>query len=285
MEKIKLNNYEFGYEEKGEGELIVFVHGSVSDYRTWENQINEFSKKYHIIRYSRRYHWPNEKISESEDYSMYQHVIDLEELLKNQKKPATLIGHSYGAFICLLVAMKSPERIKRLILSEPPVITLYVSNTPKPLEILKLLFSRPRTAFALIKLGATGIEPATKEIKRNKIKKAVEIFGKATLGKDTYVNLSDSRMEQVYENVIKAEFIGTGFPALNENEIREIKVPTLLISGQNSPKIFHLLLDRLMELIPNSKRKDIEGASHISHEDNSTDYNEIVLSFIEESSS
>jgi pimeloyl-ACP methyl ester carboxylesterase len=40
-----------------------------------------------------------------------------------------------------------------------------------------------------------------------------------------------------------------------------------------------------MELIPNSKRKEIEGASHISHEDNPTEYNEIVLSFIEESSS
>jgi pimeloyl-ACP methyl ester carboxylesterase len=92
-------------------------------------------------------------------------------------------------------------------------------------------------------------------------------------------------MEQVYENVIKAEFIGTGFPPLNENEIRNIKIPTLLISGRNSPKIFHFLLDRLMELIPNSKRKEIEGASHISHEDNPTEYNEIVLSFIEESSS
>jgi pimeloyl-ACP methyl ester carboxylesterase len=125
MERIKLNNYEFGYNEKGEGELIVFVHGSVSDYRTWENQINEFSKKHHTIRYSRRYHWPNEKISESEDYSMYQHVNDLEELLKKQKKPVTLIGHSYGAFICLMVAMKSSELIKRLTLSEPPVITLF----------------------------------------------------------------------------------------------------------------------------------------------------------------
>ena len=186
---------------------------------------------------------------------MYQHVEDLEDLIKKLNKPVHLIGHSYGAFICLILAMKSPHLINSLILSEPPVITLYVSNSPKPLEILKLLFSRPKTAIALIKLGAKGIEPATKEVKRDNMKKAIEIFGKATLGADTYANLSDSRMEQVYKNVIKAEFVGSGFPPLDESKIREIKVPTLLISGRNSPKIFHFLLDRLMELIPNSKRK------------------------------
>lgn len=84
---------------------------------------------------------------------MYQHMEDLEDLIKKLNNSVHLIGHSYGAFICLLLAMKSPHLINSLVLSEPPVITLYVSNTPKPLEILKLLFSRPGTAIALIKLG------------------------------------------------------------------------------------------------------------------------------------
>ena len=281
---MKINDYVFEFIEKGKGETVVFVHGSVSDYRTWHKQQEEFSKYYHTISYSRRFHWPNKLILEQEDYSMYQHVEDLEKLIKKLNKPVHLIGHSYGAFICLMLAMKSPHLIDSLVLSEPPVITLYVSNSPKPLEILKLLFSRPRTAIALIKLGAKGIEPATKEVKRGNVKKAIEIFGKATLGADTYANLSDSRMEQVYKNVIKAEFVGSGFPPLDENKIREINIPTLLISGRYSPKIFQLLSDRLMELIPNAKRKIIEGASHISHEDNTLDYNETVLTFIKECS-
>lgn len=281
---MKINDYVFEVIEKGAGDTIVFVHGSVSDYRTWRKQQEEFSKHHHTISYSRRFHWPNEKISEHEDYSMYQHMEDLEALINNLNSSVHLIGHSYGAYICLLFAMKSPHQIKSLILSEPPVITLYVSNSPKPLEILKLLFLRPKTALALIKLGAKGIEPATKEVKSGNMKKAIEIFGKATLGKDTYANLSESRMGQVYNNAIKAEFVGSGFPPLDIIKIREINIPTLLISGRNSPKIFHFLLDRLMELLPNAKRKIIEGASHISHEDNAHDYNETVLSFIKEHS-
>jgi pimeloyl-ACP methyl ester carboxylesterase len=281
---MKINNYVFELIEKGKGETVVFVHGSLSDYRTWKKQQEEFSKRHHTISYSRRFHWPNEQISEHEDYSMYQHIEDLEALIKTLNDSVHLIGHSYGAFICLLLSMKSPHLINSLVLSEPPVITLYVSNSPKPLEILKLLFLRPRTAIALIKLGVKGIEPATKEVKSGNMKKAIELFGKATLGADTYTNLSDSRMEQVYNNVIKAEFVGSGFPPLEEKKIREIKIPTLLISGRNSPKIFHFLSDRLMELLPKAERKIIEGASHISHEDNALDYNETVLSFIEEQS-
>jgi pimeloyl-ACP methyl ester carboxylesterase len=281
---MRINDYVFEVIEKGAGETVVFVHGSVSDYRTWQKQQEEFSKHHHTISYSRRFHWPNEQISEQEDYSMDQHMEDLEALIKKLNGSVHLIGHSYGAFICLLLAMKSPHLINSLVLSEPPVITLYVSNSPKPLEILKLLFSRPKTAIALIKLGVKGIEPATKEVKSGNMKKAVEIFGKATLGVRTYTNLSDSRMEQVYNNMIRAEFVGSGFPPIDENKIREIEIPTFLISGRNSPKIFHFLLDRLMELLPNAKRKIIEGASHISHEDNVLDYNETVLSFIKEHS-
>lgn len=281
---MKTNDYVFELVEKGQGETVVFVHGSVSDYRTWQKQQEEFSKRHHTISYSRRFHWPNEQISEYEDYSMFQHMEDLEALIKKLNDSVHLIGHSYGAFICLLFAIKSPHLIKSLVLSEPPVVTLFVSNSPKPMEILKLLLSRPRTAMALIKLGVKGIEPATKEVKNGNLKKAIEIFGKATLGVHTYTNLSDSRMEQVYNNVIKAEFVGSGFPPIDENKIREIKIPTLLISGRNSPKIFHFLLDRLMELLPKAKRKIIEDASHISHEDNALDYNETVLSFIEEHS-
>jgi len=279
---MKANEYNFEYIENGKGEPVVFVHGSVSDYRTWTGQIDKFGKHYKTITYSRRFHWPNVKISENEDYSMYQHVSDLEEILKMINTPVHLIGHSYGAFICLLLALKSPQMIRTLVLEEPPVITMFVSNTPKLFEILKLFFTRPKTAIALVKLGATGIEPATKEVKRDQLEKAIEIFGKATLGENTFSNLSDSRMEQVHQNMIKAEFIGSGFPPIEQSKIREIEIPTLLITGENSPKIFGLLADRLVQLIPISQKKVIHEASHISHEDNALDFNQSVLSFYDE---
>jgi pimeloyl-ACP methyl ester carboxylesterase len=54
----------------------------------------------------------------------------------------------------------------------------------------------------------------------------------------------------------------------------------LLVSGQRSPRLFHRLLDRLEELLPNTKRVDIGGASHIMHEDNAAAYNAALRSFL-----
>ena len=279
---MQLNDYDFEIKEKGNGEPVIFVHGSVSDHRTWVNQVEKFSTAYRVVTYSRRYHSPNVKIKNDEDYSMDQHVLDLEQVVRKIDDGGVhLIGHSYGAFVCVLLAIKAPDLVKSLVLAEPPIITLFVSNNPKPLEIIKLLFTRPKTAIALIKLGAKGIDPATKEIKKDNIDKAVEIFGKATLGEDFYLNLSEERMEQVKENVIKAEFLGSGFPPVDNKQLRNINIPTLLLYGEKSPKIFPLLLDRLQELMPRTILKVVSGASHISHEDNFLAYNEKVLAFLE----
>jgi len=281
MQEFKLQDCSLKYVEKGNGELVLCVHGSVSDYRTWNKQLDVFSEKYRTICYSRRFHWPNEKIPDDVDYSLLQHVSDLEEILKALNQPVILIGHSYGAFICLLAAMGPQEFIKGLVLAEPPAITLYVSNIPKPSEILKLLLSKPKTALALIKFGANGMQPAIKEVKRKNREKAIEVFGRATLGNDTFENLSNERRAQVMDNFIDAEFIGPGFPPINQDQLKKINVPTLLLAGQHSPALFQLLLERLEELIPNSERKIIPNASHISHEDNYEEYNTIVLAFIE----
>ncbi|HLA58318.1 MAG TPA: alpha/beta hydrolase [Puia sp.] len=281
MLQTVLNNYNFNYIETGNGNNLVFVHGSASDYRTWNKQLSEFGKHYHCIAYSRRFHWPNERISDNEDYPMIQHVNDLEELLKFLgNKPVHLVGHSYGAFVCLLLAIKNPAFIRTLILAEPPVITLYVSNKPRPGEIIKLLLSKPKTALAIIRFGITGVGPATAAFKQNNVNKALDIFGTATLGAHTYNNLSKSRHEQAYQNLIKAELLGSGFPILDKKKIQNIKVPTLLISAQNSPNLFHYLQDGLQKLIPHSEREVISEASHIMHEDNTSGYNSTVLSFL-----
>lgn len=281
MLQVNLNNYKFNYVENGNGDNLVFVHGSASDYRTWDKQMEYFSKDYHTIVYSRRFHWPNKPIADNEDYSMAKHVEDLEEFLKfigNQ--PVHLVGHSYGALICILLAIKNSELIHTLTLAEPPAVALFVSNIPKPMEILKLFFSKPKLAFGIIKFGAKGIAPTTKAFKQNNMDKALSIFGKATLGVDTFLNLSKPRLEQSRANLMKAELLGSGFLPLDKNKIQNIKLPTLLISGQNSPKLWQHLLVELNKLIPNSELIIIPEASHIMHEDNVSNYNETVLSFL-----
>jgi pimeloyl-ACP methyl ester carboxylesterase len=283
MPSLVVNGTLLEYEECGSGEPLVLVHGSASDHRTWQEQKTAFSAKYRVIAYSRRYHWPNAPIPEGADYSMFEQVDDLQALLqKLTAAPAHLVGHSYGAFLCLLLAIKEPRLVRSLVLAEPPAITLFASSTPKPSEILKLLIKSPRTALAVISFGLKGVAPARSAARHGDVKKAMHLSGMAIMGKRFFLRLSASRLEQVDANSIKAEFLGSGFAPLQEEELRKLKVPALLITGQYSHPLFHHITDRLEEILPNTKRIEIEDASHIMHEDNASAYNQAVLLFLEQ---
>jgi len=60
IQQVQLGNgVELHYVELGEGEPVVFVHGSLSDGSFWNPQLRFFGEKYHVIAYSRRYNQPN----------------------------------------------------------------------------------------------------------------------------------------------------------------------------------------------------------------------------------
>ena len=278
---IHLNDYDFNYVEEGSGQTVILVHGSASDIRTWSAQIEAFAKEYHVVAYSRRFHWPNEKIKENQDYSMQQHVADLRALITYwSHEPVYLIGHSYGALMGIEMACSSPELIRKLVLVEPPAIRLFVSNVPKPVELLKLLFSKPRIAMSIVKLGATGLGPATKAAKQGHMEKALQLFGEAALGKKAFQKMSAARKEQALVNLTKSELTGSGFLPIPINKLRNCTIPTLLLTGELSPPVFSHLAARLEELLPLCNRNKIPRSSHIVHEDNAEDFNSAVLSFL-----
>ena len=281
MATVEIRGTTLEYREEGSGEPVLFVHGSASDLRSWDLQIPAFAKRYHTIRYSRRYHWPNPPIGSTADYSMDEHVADLEDLLRSRcEPPVHLVGHSYGAFLCLLLTIRAPDLVRTLVLAEPPVITLFVSNSPKPAEIVRLLLTRPRTALAVLRFGVKGRGPATAAARRGEMDAAMQIFGAAVLGRTFHDRLSAARLEQVRANAIKAEFVGSGLASVEAAAVRQVATPTLLLEGEQSPSIFRRLSERLSELLPRCQRQQIADASHSMQEDNAAAFNHYVLSFL-----
>lgn len=269
--------------ERGEGEPLVLVHGSASDHRTWCGQLEAFASSYRTIAYSRRHHWPNDPIPDGADYSMAEHVDDLAALLGElDAAPAHLVGHSYGAFVALLFAVQRPEAVRALVLAEPPVLTLFVSDPPRPLEIARLALRRPRTAAAILRFGALGASPAAAAARRGDMVAAMRLLGRAILGRRFYRRLPRARLEQVRDNAIAAELLGSGLPPVRDEDVRRLSGPVLLLNGAESPPLFHRVADRLEDLLPRAERRRIRGASHILHEDNPASFNGEVLAFLAE---
>ncbi len=283
MPRISLNGTELMYFDEGRGDPLVLVHGSVSDYRTWELQRRAFAERFRVITYSRRYHWPNAPISDGDDYVMAEHVDDLEALVEHLGlAPLHLVGHSYGAFLCLLLAIRKPQWVRRLVLAEPPVVPLFLSNPPRPWQLIQLLLRHPRTAAAIFKIMATGFGPATRAFKRGDTETGLRRVGEAIFGRAAFENFKGGHGAQITANTSAtvAEFLGPGFEPLDVDSVRAVSMPTLLVNGQESRGIFHRLTDRLAELMPNTQRVWIPRASHGMHETNDQAFNAAVLTFL-----
>ncbi len=56
LENIDVKGTQLHYLERGENnnQTGVFTHDAISDYRSWQFQIEPFSQKYRIVSYSRR---------------------------------------------------------------------------------------------------------------------------------------------------------------------------------------------------------------------------------------
>jgi pimeloyl-ACP methyl ester carboxylesterase len=281
MDELEVRGAALAFEEAGRGEPVVFVHGSVSDLRTWSHLLPQYAARYRGIAYSRRFHWPNTPIPPGADYDMREHAADLGAFLRAADAlPAHLVAHSYGAYTALLLAMEEPSAARSLVLAEPPALPLLVSVPPTPGDLLRLLVTRPRRALAVLKFVALGVGPATASLKRDDPESAIRAFGPAVLGRSAFEALSEERRSWVRDNLIAAEFLGPGFPPLNESRLRRMRIPTLLLGSAHSPRLFEFILDRLEELIPGVERAEIADASHIMHEDNPEAFFRITSEFL-----
>src|SRR6476646_1214533 len=99
------------YEEAGQGTPVVFVHEFAADYRTWEPQMQRFSRAHRCVTYSQRGYLPSDVPSEDDRYSQDKFrddVIALMDALKIEK--AHIVGHSMGSLTALHVGIRYPKR-------------------------------------------------------------------------------------------------------------------------------------------------------------------------------
>jgi pimeloyl-ACP methyl ester carboxylesterase len=278
-----VNGAALAYRERGEGESVVFVHGSADDLRSWVQQLPAIGTSYRAIAYSRRYARPNADIEPDANNQTLPHVDDLVTFLRVlDATPAHLVGHSWGGLICLLAAIRHPQVVRSLVLQEPPVLSLFMSTRPRPTELLRLFVRRPRTARVILSFGVKTALPAEKAFRRGDDEAAMQAYAHGLLGQDTWERLPRERKHQARENLnaLRAQVLGAGFPPLSDDDVRSVAAPTLLMTGERSPAYLPRLTDRLQQLLPNAERVEIAAASHLMSEENPGAVNEAILGFL-----
>ena len=135
LESLRVNGVLLHYIDQGQGPAVVFVHGGMEDLSAWELQFPPLAKHFRLIAYSRRYNYPNDNPLRSDNHSASIDADDLAALIRSLKLGRVrLVGHSYGAFISMFLALRHPDLVQSLVLSEPPIMSwLSASQEGKPL--------------------------------------------------------------------------------------------------------------------------------------------------------
>ena len=283
-ETASINGTDLAYIEHGLGQPVVLIHGGIGDYRAWDLQVPAFAASFRTIALSCRGAWPNRKLEPDEEITLDTFVEDLASFINAlDLAPVHLVGHSSpGGFGGLVLAHRHPELLRSLVLLEPPVFpVLGVNIPPTPPQVLRLLARNPRAGIGFIKFGARGVGPAMKAFNRGDDEGGLRVFMTAVAGKERVAAIPEETFQEFVGNAapFKAQ-LRAGFPPFGEGDARSIRVPTLLVSGTETPTPLTAVTDRLEQLLPDVTRLNIAGASHNMFTTHPAEFNAGVLEFI-----
>ena len=245
------------YVERGSGTPVVFVHGSLSDYSYWNEQLEQFSTRYRAIAYSRRYNFPNHNPARP-GYSALTDAKDLAALIGTlHLSKVYVIGHSYGALAALILATEHPELLRAAVLAEPPVISL-LRQLPDEQAV------KGEAMFADIQQRMVG--PMQVQFARGDTDGGVGTF-------IDYVFMDPkgwSRMPQADRTATLRDAHewevmmtdGELFPQIDPAAVRRLGVPVLLMSGGTSYEFIQYIDQELVRLIPNAESIVYPDAGH-----------------------
>ena len=267
--KIQVNGVDLHYIEKGQGEALILLHGSLGDYRSWNSQVQAFAPDYRVIAYSRRYHYPNQNPLNTTNHSALVEAKDLAAFLKKLKlKRVHLVGQSYGALTALVFAIKHPEVVRTLVLGEPPAHQL-IRNFPDGETVYQDFISNTW-------------KPAAEAFRKGEEKHALDILALAIAGR-RFNELPPAAQASQLQNALSMKSLTSSsnpFPTVTSDELKRLKMPVLILTGENTARSYKLINQELARLMPSAKAVTIPKSRHPIPSDNPQVFNETVGEFL-----
>ena len=249
-----VNGLKINYEEKGEGDLIVLLHGWGSNIKLFANLIDLLSKKYKVVAMDMPGFGESDEPKEVWDVGSYvDFVIDF--IKGYGVSEVMLLGHSFGGRVIIKMHSRSdqPFKVTKVILVDSAGIL--------PPKTKKKSW---RTRY--YKMGkavlSTGI---AKKIAPD----ALENFRKK-MGSADYAAASPM-MRQVMVKVVHEDL---------EPYLPNIKCPTLLVWGVNDTATPLSDGEKMEKLISDAGLVKLENAGHYSFLEQQFIFNRVMCSFL-----
>lgn len=269
----EVHGYRLAYVEAGTSRpALLLVHGSMSDYRSFQAQVAPLSVHARTIAVSLRHSYPERWDGRGDDFSVERHADDLGEFIVAQRLgPVHLLGHSRGGAVALELALRRPACIRTLLLADPGGLEALLPDTPEGRAMARQtleMFARLRA-----NLAAKDEETAARE------------FVEDLNGPGAWERRSAEQRQVLLDNLRTGPACAQR-PAFTPAQVASLAVPILAITGSGSPARYRLIFEAMRRLNPNvSSLVTIDGAGHAMHRDRPAEFNAAVAAFLAERAS
>jgi pimeloyl-ACP methyl ester carboxylesterase len=122
------------YDRSGTGHPLVLVHGGFSDHETnWTFVTPIFREIFDVYAIARRGRGETDATA---GHRLEDEAQDVADVIESLRQPVFLLGHSYGALCALAAAALVPDRVRRLVVYEPPRPSIMTAAAMTRLEQL-----------------------------------------------------------------------------------------------------------------------------------------------------
>jgi non-heme chloroperoxidase len=271
---MRVNGAVLSYRLVGnQGTPVVFVHGSYGDLDDWNAQVDAFARTHRVMVYSRRYHPPNPPQNDGEVYTPHLHAEDLATLLPALGLvPAYVVGSGYGAYVALTLAREHPDLVRALVLEEPPALP-FLLRSPAGDSLRRALI-------------ATSLDPARAAFAGGDSIAGLRLFVDGVTGRPgAFDNLPSGARTRVVAHAfeMRREMLADRLlylPALDCKALARLAMPVLLIQGERSPRIYHIITTELAHCLQSDTAVTIPGAGYATNAANPGIYNRTVLQYL-----
>lgn len=230
---------------------VMLIHSGGFTSRQWRRLAEQLAPHYRVLTpdllgYGKSGPWPD-----GEPFQLRRDVDHLEALLGDQ--PAHLVGHSYGGFLALQLALRNALVVRSIAVYEP--VAFGVLDEVQDADALGAMAGVRRTW----EPGESGADEAW-------LRAFVEWWN----GPGAWDMLNEetrASMRTVGWKIFQ-EVIGLTSDRTDRASYSKITTPTLLLAGENSPMTERRAVERLAEALPHATLRVFPGVGHmgpISH--------------------
>lgn len=241
----------------GDGPPLVLVHGTVSDHSRWAPVLPAFEQRHTVHAVDRRGRGAS---GDADDFAVEREFEDVAAVVDSLGEPVILLGHSYGGLCALEAALLSRD-VRALVLHDPGFEVAGAEiHPPDVVERLE----------ALLRAGdREGVVETT----------AREVAGQPPEVVALMRTQPAWRARVAAAHTVPRELRAITTYRFDPERFRELAVPTLLLTGSESPPAYRLAVEAVDAVLADSRIVVMPGQGHGAIDTGTDLYTAEVLRF------